>query len=81
MSQTSDDIEKVTRQISDKGPPIVEKIIDKLTGMNTQITYDFNNLEIGLPNAEGPNGKQIARGKLTINGGLKVSTAFLKEGR
>ena len=45
----------------DKGPPIVEKIIDKLTGMNTQIIYDFNNLEIGLPNAEGPNGKQIAR--------------------
>ena len=49
--------------------------------MNTQITYDFDNLEIGLPNAEGPKGEQIARGKLTINGGLKISTAFVKEGR
>ena len=82
MTQTSDDkIGRVAQQISDQGPPIVEKIIDKLTGMNTQITYEFDNLKISLPNAEGPKGEQIARGKLTINGGLKVSTSFVKEGR
>ncbi|HEY6884050.1 MAG TPA: hypothetical protein VI278_08455 [Nitrososphaeraceae archaeon] len=50
MIQTSDDkIGRVAQQISDQGPPIVEKIIDKLTGMN--ITYEFDNLEIDLPNA------------------------------
>jgi hypothetical protein len=49
--------------------------MDKLIGMkNTTITYFFENLEIGIPDVQGPKGQQIGSGKFTINGGIRIST-------
>jgi hypothetical protein len=74
MSQNSDKAGKISQQISEQAPPMIDKIIDKLTGTNASITYFFENFEIGIPNIRGPKGQQINGGKFTINGSNRIST-------
>ena len=74
MSQNSDKAEKLSQQISEQAPPMIDKIMDKLTDTNTSITYFFENFEIEIPNIQGPKGQQIGSGKFTINGGISIST-------
>lgn len=74
MSQNSNKVGKITQQISEQAPPLIHKIIDKLTGMNASITYNFENFEIDIPAVQGPEGQHIGGGKFTINGSLKIST-------
>jgi hypothetical protein len=38
---------------------MIDKIMDKLIGTNTSITYFFENFEIGLPEIQGSKGQQI----------------------
>ncbi|MGC1932846.1 MAG: hypothetical protein WA667_28060 [Candidatus Nitrosopolaris sp.] len=47
---------KMAQQVSQQGPPMIDQILDKLTGKNTSITY-FENFEIGIPNILGPKGQ------------------------
>ncbi|MGC1928895.1 MAG: hypothetical protein WA667_07955 [Candidatus Nitrosopolaris sp.] len=65
---------KIAQQVSQLGPPMIDQILDKLTGKNTSITYFFENFEIDIPNILGPKGQQIGSGKLTINGSFRIST-------
>ena len=83
MSQNSDKAEKIAQQISEQAPPMIDKIIDMLTGTNTSITYFFENFEIGIPNIQGPKGQQIGSGKFTIDGGIRISTELhnIREGK
>ena len=59
MSQNSDKAGKIALQISEQAPPRIDKIMDKLIGTNTSITYFFENFEIGLPEIQGSKGQQI----------------------
>ncbi|MGB7636873.1 MAG: hypothetical protein WBL88_04805 [Nitrososphaeraceae archaeon] len=38
---------------------MIDKIMDKLIGTNTSITYFFENFEISLPEIQGSKGQQI----------------------
>lgn len=53
---------------------VVKDIVDKLTGKDMEVTYDFENLEIDLPKATGPEGKEIGSAKWKINGKFIIST-------
>jgi hypothetical protein len=59
MSQNSDKAGKIALQISEQAPPMIDKIMDKLIGTNTSITYFFENFEISLPEIQGSKGQQI----------------------
>jgi len=53
---------------------IVRDIVDKLTGKDMEVTYDFENLQIDMPKATGPEGKEIGSAKWKINGKFIIST-------
>lgn len=53
---------------------VVKDIVDKLTGKDMEVTYDFENLEIDMPKATGPEGKEIGSAKWKINGKFIIST-------
>lgn len=50
---------KITRQISEQGLPIIDRLLDKLACKNTSITYSFEEFEIDVPDVKGPKGQQI----------------------
>lgn len=53
---------------------VVKDIVDKLTGKDMEVTYDFENLEIDIPKATGPEGKVLGSAKWKINGKFIIST-------
>jgi len=53
---------------------VVKDIVDKLTGKDMEVTYDFENLEIDIPEATGPEGKELGSAKWKINGKFIIST-------
>jgi hypothetical protein len=59
-------------------PEIIEQVVDKLTGKNMEVTYDFQNLEVDVPKVEGPEGKEIGSVKWKINGKFILSTQLLE---
>ena len=53
---------------------VVKDIVDKLTGKDMEVTYDFENLQIDMPKATGPEGKELGSAKWKINGKFTIST-------
>jgi hypothetical protein len=53
---------------------VVGDIVDKLTGKDMEVTYDFDNLEVDIPKATGPEGKELGSAKWKINGKFVIST-------
>jgi hypothetical protein len=53
---------------------VVKDIVDKLTGKDMEVTYDFQNLQIDMPKATGPEGKELGSAKWKINGKFTIST-------
>lgn len=72
---------KVLNDVKDKNTEtvsnwsdIVRDIVDKLTGKDMEVTYDFDNLEVDIPKATGPEGKELGSAKWKINGKFIIST-------
>ncbi len=78
MSQIGNNIGKMAGQVSEQGAPILDKLIDKLTGRHASITYRFENFTIDMPRAQGPNGKQMGSGKISIRGSITISAELHK---
>ena len=38
---------------------VVKDIVDNLTGKDMEVTYDFENLQIDMPKATGPEGREL----------------------
>jgi hypothetical protein len=72
MSQITND--QATTQSSNKWSEVVGQIIDRLMGKNMSATYDFQQLTIDMPKAEGPDGKHIGSVKWTVNGRIVITT-------
>ena len=53
---------------------VVKDIVDKLTGKDMEVTYDFENLQIDMPKATGPKGRELGSAKWKINGKFTIST-------
>jgi hypothetical protein len=53
---------------------VVKDIVDKLTGKDMEVTYDFQNLQIDMPKATGPEGRELGSAKWKINGKFTIST-------
>lgn len=79
MNQMTDKLGKITHQITEQGAPIIEQILNKLTGKGASITYAFEDLRVEMPKAEGPDGKQMAKGNLRVNGSITISAVLHKK--
>lgn len=58
---------------------ILNEVVDKLTGKNMQLRYDFHDFEIDVPKATGPEGKELGSAKWKINGKFTLSTELRDE--
>jgi hypothetical protein len=71
MSEITD--EKKTREGSSQWPDLMAQLFDRLTGKGTKITYEFQDLEIDIPHATGPQGQDIGSAKWTVNGRIVIT--------
>jgi hypothetical protein len=83
MENTTQDSE-ITKQVGDKieqnvsqWSSVLKEVVDKLTGKNMDVTYNFDNFEIDVPKATGPDGRNLGSAKWKINGKFIFSTQLL----
>ena len=70
----NDDKDKNAETSISNWSDVVKDIVDKLTGKDMEVTYDFENLEVDIPKATGPEGKELGSAKWKINGKFIIST-------
>jgi hypothetical protein len=51
---------------------LISALFERLTGKEAIITYEFDNLEVEIPKAAGPGGKDLGSAKWKINGKLII---------
>lgn len=52
---------------------VIGQLLDRMTGKGASITYDFDNLKIDIPRAQGQGGRDIGGAKWTINGKILIT--------
>ena len=84
MESTTKETLEITKQKGDKieqnashWSDILKEVVDKLTGKNMYVTYNFENFEIDVPKATGPDGRNLGSAKWKINGKFIFSTQLL----
>jgi hypothetical protein len=65
---------KESPQSSSQWAEIVGQIIEKLTGTNVSTTIRFDKLEVDVPKAQGPDGRDLGGAKWIINGEILWTT-------
>jgi hypothetical protein len=53
---------------------VLKEVVDKLTGKNMEVTNNFQNFEIDIPKATGPEGKELGSAKWRLDGKFTLST-------
>ena len=74
--------EKVTEKVAENASQwtdIMKEVVDKFTGKNMQVVYDFQDFEIDVPKATGPEGKELGSAKWKINSKFTLSTELRDE--
>jgi hypothetical protein len=84
MENTTKETLEITKQKGDKieqnvshWSDILKEVVDKLTGKNMDVTYNFENFEIDVPKATGPDGRNLGSAQWKINGKFIFSTQLL----
>lgn len=57
-----------------KWSEVLAQIIEKVTGKDISITYEFDDLEIDVPKATGPNGQELGSAKWKVKGKIVISS-------
>jgi hypothetical protein len=58
---------------------MIEQAIEKITGKNMSTTITFEHLEVDIPRAQGPGGRDLGGAKWTINGKIRWTTETHKK--
>ncbi len=67
MSQNTNDQGKM-QQAGSQWAEVIGQLLDRMTGKGASVTYDFDNLVIDIPKAQGPGGRDMGSAQWTING-------------
>jgi hypothetical protein len=59
---------------------MIGQVMEKLTGANISTTITFDDLEIDVPKAQGPGGRDLGGAKWKINGKIVWATEGHKAG-
>lgn len=57
---------------------LLTDLFDRLTGKGAEVAYNFQNLEIDIPRATGPQGSELGSAKWVINGRLAITAQSSK---
>jgi uncharacterized Zn-finger protein len=57
---------------------MIGQVLESVTGKNMSTTINFQNLEIDIPKAQGPNGRNLGSAKWTVNGKIVWTTELHK---
>ena len=71
MTKIGNDV--TTKETSTQWANLMAELFDRLTGKGARVTYNFENLEIDIPRAIGPQGQDLGSAKWTINGRLTMT--------
>ena len=66
------------QQQSSQWSQMIGQVIEKITGKNMSTTINFEHLEIDIPRAQGPGGRDLGGAKWTINGRIVWTTEARK---
>ena len=59
---------------------LISQVVDKIIGKDVSITYRFDNLQINVPKATGPNGQELGSAKWNINGKVVIHSQLQNKG-
>ena len=59
---------------------IIGQVLESVAGKNVSTTINFQNLEIDIPKAQGPDGRDLGGAKWTVNGRVVWTTELHKTG-
>ena len=72
MSQDRNEQGKM-QQTGSQWAEVIGQLLDRMTGKGASVTYDFDNLVIDMPKAQGPGGRYMGAAKWTINGKVTIA--------
>ena len=72
MSQNTNDENKM-QQSGSQWAEVIGQLFDRLTGKGASVTYNFDNLVIDIPKAQGPGGQEMGSAKWVINGRIMIT--------
>jgi hypothetical protein len=72
MSQDRND-QGAMQQTGSQWAEVIGQLFDRLTGKGASVTYDFDDLVIDIPKAQGPGGRDMGSAKWTINGKILIT--------
>jgi len=61
-----------TQERASQWTELLTQLLDKITGKDVAITYQFDNLEINVPKATGPKGQELGSARWNINGKVVI---------
>ena len=59
---------------------MIGQVLESVTGKNMSTTIRFQNLEVDIPKAQGPDGRDLGSAKWTVNGKVVWTTELHKTG-
>jgi hypothetical protein len=59
---------------------VVGQLMEKLTGKNMSMTYEFDDLTIDIPSARGPGGRDLGGVQWKIKGKVTITTETYQKG-
>jgi hypothetical protein len=74
VSKAANELGKTVEENKSNMVSIVSQLVDKLTGKDLAITYEFDNLQIDIPKATGPDGKEIGSAEWKVSGKIVISS-------
>jgi hypothetical protein len=77
MSQNmkgNENMQNQEQQQASQWAQMIGQVMEKLTGANMSTTISFDDLEIDVPKAQGPGGRDLGGAKWKINGKIIWST-------
>ena len=62
------------KENSNQWTEFAAQLVDKITGKDVMVTYEFDDFEIDVPKAVGPNGQDLGSAKWKISGKIMISS-------
>ncbi|HEU4822337.1 MAG TPA: C2H2-type zinc finger protein [Nitrososphaeraceae archaeon] len=78
--QSQEQQQQGTQQLASQWSQIVGQVLESVAGKNMSTTINFQNLEIDIPRARGPSGRDLGSAKWTVNGKVVWTTELHKTG-
>jgi hypothetical protein len=72
-SQQSDESSQMQQKAS-HWSELISKVIEKVIDKDVSVTYTFDHLEIDVPSAHGPGGRELGGAKWVVNGRITIAT-------